>query len=141
MVMVMRIPAPRYRWHEEELARHEISEFIGTEKKIGADWDTILAQGKANNSSFEQLASRVDSEVAGRYEQTFEQLSALQLNPNVPSAQMIVVLRRYTEERRDESRALAKGLRQHDQRQIVESLDRVRRAPEILRTPAVPHDK
>ena len=136
LLMVLAIPAPTYRWSEEQQARSEIRQFIGEERQISAEWESILAQGRANNSTFEQLAGQLETEVADKYDHTFEQLSALHLSPDAPSAQALDALRRYAELRRDASKSLVQGLRQHDRQKIIDSLDRARRAPTILEKPA-----
>jgi rhomboid protease GluP len=62
------------------------------------------------------------------YEQSFEQLSALQLGPEVPSAAIVEKFRRYAEVRRDASHALAEGIRENNPKRIREALDASRRA-------------
>jgi len=127
-VLVMRIPAAGYRWHDEVLARQEISEFLRDEAAITGAWQSILEEGQRQGISFEELAGRIDLAVTGRYEESFDQLSRLPANPALPSSPTLEVLRRYAEQRRDASRALAEGLRAHDPQQIRDALEQARRA-------------
>ena len=129
------VPAPRYSWGKELEARERVNRIIGEERLINSNWNSILIQGQSGNSSFEQLAGRVDTEIAERYEQTFEQLSALQNDPAAPSAPMVDTLRRYVEIRRDASRQLARGLRHHDREQIESALEQAREAGQVVRKP------
>jgi rhomboid protease GluP len=120
--LVASIPDPLYRWSEEQAARGEIREFIGEDARINARLRSILKEGRTGGASFEQLAGRIETEVAEPYEQSFEQLSALSVGPGVPSAAALDQLRRYAEARRDASHALAEGVRKNDPRQIREAL-------------------
>ena len=121
------IPPPRYHWHEELEAREAVSQVLGEERQIGAAWDSIATQGQEGSASFEALAGRVDAEIGDRYEETFEQLSSLKLSPEAPSAQAVESLRRYVAARREASRELAEGLREHDRLKIINALEKVRR--------------
>jgi rhomboid protease GluP len=126
--LVASIPDPLYRWSEEQAARGEIREFIGEDARINARLRSILKEGRTGGASFEQLAGRIETEVAEPYEQSFEQLSALRVGPGVPSAAALDQLRRYAEARRDASHALAEGVRKNDPRQIRDALSSARQA-------------
>lgn len=125
--LAIAIPPPRYHWHEELEAREAVSQVLGEERQIGAAWDSIATQGREGATSFEALAGRVDAEIGDRYEETFEQLSSLKLSPEAPSAQAVESLRRYVAARREASRELAEGLREHDRLKIINALEKVRR--------------
>lgn len=129
VALVARIPDPVYRWSEEEAARGEIREFIGEDARINARLKQIIEEGRTGGASFEQLAGRIEAEVAEPYEQSFEQLSALRVGPGVPSAATLDRLRRYAEARRDASHALAEGVRKNDPRQIRDALSSARPQP------------
>jgi rhomboid protease GluP len=129
--LVLAVPPSRYRWHEELAAREQLSQFAGEDQRINSNWQQLLREGEAGKLSFEQLAGRVDSEITDKYDQTFEQLSSLRLPAAAPSAAGVDAARRYVELRRQASRDLAEGLRQHDRKQIREALDLARRAPGI----------
>lgn len=108
--LVAALPEPAYRWKEELAARHEIGAFLREEADIGRAWQSIVAQGR-RGASFEEIAGQIDSEITRRYEDSFEQLSGLHLDPAAPSAGQLESLRRHVESRRDASRALVDALR------------------------------
>jgi len=122
------VPAPTYRWSEEALARHEISQFLKEDAAISSAWRDLMEKGKRGGATFDELAGRVDRSIADHYEQSFEQLSHLNLSPGLPSAATVASLRRYAEQRRDASRALAEGLRARDPEQIRDALEQARGA-------------
>ncbi|MDP2788287.1 MAG: rhomboid family intramembrane serine protease [Pseudomonadota bacterium] len=127
-LLIANIPAPRYRWSEEVLARGEISEFLGVDARISARWDAILGSARDKNATFDALAGRIESEVSSPYAQSFEQLAKLHLSAAAPSAAALEKLRTYAEVRRDASRALVQGLRAKDP-------ERIREALELAKTP------
>jgi len=122
------VPEPRYRWSEEAAARQEISRFLRRDATASSAWQRILEEGQRGGTSFDELAGRVDEAVAGHYEQSFEQLSRLHLDPGAPSAAMVESLRHYAGQRLDASRAMAEGLRARDAGQIRGALDLAQRA-------------
>jgi rhomboid protease GluP len=126
--LIASIPDPLYRWSEEQAARGEIREFIGEDARINARLRKILEEGRTGGASFEQLAGRIETEVTESYEQSFEQLSALRVDPGIPSAATLDQLRRYAEARRDASHALAEGVRKNDPQQIRDALSSARKA-------------
>jgi rhomboid protease GluP len=129
VIIVLGIPAPRYRWSEEVLARTEISDFIGEDKRIAMRWSTLLDNAQSSGASFDELAGRIESEVAQPYQQSFEELSDVRLSPAAPSAGTLAALRQYAEVRRDASRALVDGLRAHDLGRVREALEQATRVP------------
>lgn len=108
--LVAALPAPAYRLKEELAARREIGAFLHEEADIGRAWQTIVARGR-RGASFDEIAGQIDSEITGRYEDSFEQLSRLHLDPAAPSAGQLERLRRHAEAQRNASRALADSLR------------------------------
>jgi rhomboid protease GluP len=128
VLLFANLPKPSYRWSEEQLARGEIREFLGEDARINARLRAILENPPRSAASFNQMAGRIESEVVQPYEQSFEQLSALQLGPEVPSAAIVEKFRRYAEVRRDASHALAEGIRENNPKRIREALDASRRA-------------
>lgn len=130
------IPEPRYRWSEEEQARGQIREFIGQDARISAQLRAILERGRNEGASFDQLAGRIEADVTTSYERSFDNLSALSINPQAPSAATLESLRRYAEARRDASHELAAGLRAKDERRIREALQAGRLAPNVAREKA-----
>lgn len=123
--LIVSIPAPKYRWSEETLARQEIHQFIGRDAHLSARWGAILNHANQASLSFDDLAGRIESEVSGPYAQSFEQLSKLHLDAAAPSAAALSSLRDYAELRRDASRALVEGLRAKDPQRIRDALEKV----------------
>ena len=140
-LLVANIPDPDYRWSEEQLARGEIRQFIGEDARINARLNAILKDERAPGVSFDELAGRIETEVANSYDQSFEQLSALHIGPEVPSAATLERLRHYAEIRRDASQALAEGLRNKDPQQIRDALEEARNASRSTRKEVAPVGK
>lgn len=126
--LVSSIPKPRYPWTDEEQARGEIREFIGEDMRTNARLRALLSEKGPEGASFDQLAGRIEAEVVHSYEQSFEQLSGLHINPDVPSAATLERLRRYAGTRRDATQALVEGIREQDSRRVRDALEAVRRA-------------
>jgi rhomboid protease GluP len=126
--LIVTIPAPKYRWSEEKQARGEIRDFLGEDAAITARWQTLLREGQRGNLSFDELAGNIESEIADRYEASFEDLSALKLSGAAPSAATVTALQHYAQQRRDASRALAEGLRARDPAQIRKAMEQASRA-------------
>ncbi len=139
-VLVVAIPAPRYRWSEELMVRDEIRDFIGEDRKLINRWNTLIGDAQRSGASFDELAGRIEDEVAEPYQQSFEDLSELRLSGSAPSAPTLNALRQYAEARRDASRALVEGLRAHDTDAVRDALEAARRAGNsragAARTPA-----
>jgi rhomboid protease GluP len=132
------IPEPAYRWSEEQIARGEIREFLGEDARISARLRAILDEQPAAGASFDQLAGRIEAEVADSYDQSFDQLSSLHISPGAPSAATLERLRSYAGARRDASQALAEGLREKDAKRIRDALEGARRASQGVKKEAVP---
>ncbi len=129
--LIANIPAARYRWSEELLARDEISEFLGADARISARWGAILNRAAEDSHSFDDLAGRIENEVSSPYAVSFEQLARVRLGAAAPSAAALDSLRRYAELRRDASRALVEGLRAKDHQRIRAALELATQAPRI----------
>lgn len=129
IALVAALPAPEYRWREEQKARTEIREFLADERRIAERWRTIFETGNAQGASFEELAARIESDITGGYRDSFEQLSALNLDPAAPSADALEKLKRYARMRGDASHELAEALLRNDPQRIREALEALRRAP------------
>lgn len=129
LVLLARIPEPRYRWSEEVRARGEIGAFLREDARITARWGSLLGRAGRGEASFDELAGRIENEVAAEYADSFEQLSRLRLDPAAPSAPALNTVRQYAELRLDASRALVEGLRAHDPRRVREALELANQAP------------
>ena len=125
-VLVSLIPTPAYRWSDEVLARREISQFLRDDAAISLEWQRIIRDGKRGGASFDELAGRIDASIGDRYEESFEQLSALPSNPALPSSGSLKSLRHYAEQKRDASRTFAEGLRAKDPAKIRKALEQAR---------------
>ncbi len=129
VALLTHLPQPDYRWRDELRAREEINEFLREDAAITSDWNRLLATGQRDRLSCEELAQRIERDVSARYQQSFEELSALPDNPALPSAPTLDRLRDYAERRRDVSRDLAEGLRERDPKKIGEALREVQKKP------------
>ena len=129
LILLLTLPPPRYRWRDELMARATISRFVGEESQISSNRDRLIEESRRNNLSFEQLAGRIDAEIARQYELSFEHLSSMNLEASPPSARNLDSLRRYAELRRDSFKYLAEGLRTRDQKRVQEALQSARKAP------------
>jgi rhomboid protease GluP len=109
--LIYNIPAAKYRWGDELLLRQQIEGFLLQEQAINRSWLEIIQTDKDKNATTDELATQIDSAIADRYEQSFEKLSQLPVNPALPSAAKLDDLLKYTERKKDESRALAEKLR------------------------------
>jgi len=131
IALVYLIPAPSYHWQEELQAREEIRAFLGDDRRIMDRWQEIMNSGKQGTASFDELAARIDTDVTREYRESFDQLSALHLDPAAPSTTALEVLKKYTQLRADASEALAEALRMNDPQRIRDALEMARRAPYI----------
>lgn len=127
-VMVANIPQQAYRWSDEKQVQQEIGEFLQEDAAITRAWESIMRQGQRKGASFEELADVIESVVADRYEHSFEELSALPRDANLPSALAAERVTRYAEQRRDASRAMVEGLRARDRVQIQKALEQARQS-------------
>lgn len=130
---IVNLPAPRYLWSAETAAREEIDQFLREEASIGEEWSALVARGNQRELSFEELATRLDTDIATRYERSFDALSRLPVNPEIPSAAVIRLLRGYADIRREESHVLAEGLRSGDPSRIDRARELRKEAQEIAR--------
>lgn len=122
VLLVGQIPAPAYRWRDETRARAEIASFLKNEVAINRAWQEIVGESRGNNVSFEDLAGRIETDIAVSYERSFEHLSQLPVSPDLPSGPSIETLRDYAALRRDASRLLAEALRENDSGKMSEEL-------------------
>jgi rhomboid protease GluP len=129
VAVVAALPAPTYRWQEEQKARAEIREFLTEERRVAARLQTILEPRGSQGLSFEELAVRIESEITSEYRESFEELSALNLDPAAPSANTLERLKRYARMRGDASHEIAEALLHNDPQRYRKALETLRRAP------------
>lgn len=131
--LIAHIPQPSYNWQEEQQARSEIRDFLATDERIAKRWQAILDTGRQGSASFDQLAGHIESDIALEYQHSFDQLSALSLDPAAPSTMTVEVLKKYAQLRSEASQELAEGLRMKDKKRINAALEKSRQAPYIAR--------
>lgn len=122
------VPEPEYSWRSEQQARKEIGSFVWEDKLLNHHLETVIGAGRRNRLSFDEIANRIDHEVADAYEQSFDALSSIQLDPAAPSSGTLESLRRYAGQRRDASRELAEALRRGDQTEALRALGKANAA-------------
>jgi rhomboid protease GluP len=111
LLLVLNIPPPKYRWRDELLLRNQINEFVYQDQAINRSWLEIMQEGKQGNKTFDELAGQIDSTINAPYEESFEKLSQLPINPALPSASQLENLLQYIQHRKEESKMLAEILR------------------------------
>ncbi|MDP1636258.1 MAG: rhomboid family intramembrane serine protease, partial [Gallionellaceae bacterium] len=130
---IANLPAPRYLWSAETAARDEIDQFLRQEASIGEQWSALVARGNQRELSFEELATRLDADIATRYERSFDALARLSVSPEMPSAATIRLLRGYADIRREESHLLAEGLRSGNSKQLGKARELGKQAEQLAR--------
>lgn len=76
-LMVIGLPAPRYRWSEEVVARSEIRDFIGEDQRITRRWSTLLDDAHEKGVTFDELAGSIESEVTRAYQESLDRKSVV----------------------------------------------------------------
>ena len=110
-MLIINIPAPKYSWRNEMLVRREINDFIQQDQAINRSWLEIMHEGKQGTKTFDALANQIDTSISERYEDSFEKLSQLPSNPELPSAAELENLLQYVQQRKQASKILADKLR------------------------------
>jgi rhomboid protease GluP len=110
-VLILNLPKPKYNWHDEQMAQQQIQAFIQKEQMINRAWLQVIQDGKTEKVTFDELANRLDKDVGDQYQQSFEMLSKIPINPAMPSAHTLESLLQYTQQKRDTSKAVAEQLR------------------------------
>jgi rhomboid protease GluP len=134
LTMLMNVPPPNYRWEDEKQAREAVRSFLIDEQRISERWQSILETGNREGASFDELADRIDSDVARGYRESFEQLSELNVRPTQPSAMAVDILRKYTKLRSEAAHSFAEGLRTQDENRIREAAEFARQASDLARS-------
>lgn len=116
--LVWKLPAPAYLLGEELKARESIAEFLQEDQRISQRWGSLLESGQ----SFEQLAGRIDAEVAAGYQRSFDELAAATPGGAAPSAKALEALQAYAAQRAEAARALSQELRSGDPQAIEDAL-------------------
>jgi rhomboid protease GluP len=117
-LLVLRLPEPLYRYGEEIQVRNAIQSYVQQDIATQQQWNTLLQTGPASGLSFNQIAGRVDSDIAPAYARSFEQLMQVRPTTAVPSAQQLVQLQTYAAQRAEAAHELADSLRSNDAQTI-----------------------
>ena len=136
LLLLENIPQPRYLWSDELSARTEIARFISQDAAISTAWQNLLDGRNRDVPSFDFLAGEIETQVASRYENSFEQISKVHLAPATPSASALAALQTYAAMRREASRAMVEGLRTGDQQKIKSAIDIAKRSKGVAK-PAI----
>lgn len=110
-ILLTHLPEPKYRWHEELAIRKQVQKFNLTDQQASRKWNKLMLEGREGSISFDELATKIDEEVANSYEESFEKLSALPDDPNLPSAALLEQAKAYALKRSEDSKAAADKLR------------------------------
>lgn len=110
-LLLLNLPKPKYNWHDEQMAQQQIQDFIRNEQMINRAWLKVIEDGKSQKVTFDELANRLDKEVIERYQESFEALAKVPINPAMPSAHTLESLLQYAQQKRDSSKAVAEDLR------------------------------
>lgn len=111
VLLVIKLPQPKYRWSDELLLRSQINAFLYENQEINRQWLAVLHDGKQGNKTFEELASKIDFAILQPYESSHDKLTQLPSDPALPSAQQLEKLIRYTETRKQEFQTLVEELK------------------------------
>lgn len=112
--LVLALPEARYDWSDELAARAALRQFASTDSALAERWNAILQSGDRQGLSFAEMASRIETEVGLRYEESFEHLAAFDLDPRAPSAALLDRVRHYARLRGAASHEFADALRAGD---------------------------
>ncbi|MGP1716246.1 MAG: rhomboid family intramembrane serine protease [Methylophilus sp.] len=110
-IMLSHLPEPKYRWHEELAIRKQVQKFTLIDQQTNRKWNAIMLEGREGSVSFDDMATQIDEEVANTYEESFEKLSSLPDDPNLPSAALLEQAKAYALKRSEDSKAAADKLR------------------------------
>lgn len=135
-LLVLRMPEPGYLLADELRARAAIQQFLTTDQHMRAQWSAILAQGRHQGVSFDDLAGSIETDITPVYQQSFEQLTAAYPGAVAPSASTLEALRNHASARAQTSHESARQLRSGDFVEINKALTK-RPAPVAFPAPAL----
>jgi len=111
VLLLTNLPAPKYKWSDELLLQDVIGDVTFQNQEINRNWLALIHQSKKGDQSFEALAGKVDTLISKPYEDSFERLSQLPQNPDLPSSEALNFWLNLTQKEKKKSEALAAGLR------------------------------
>lgn len=109
--LLIHLPVPKYRWQQEVAIQKQLQKLNMIDQQAQRKWQQIMLEGRAGSVSFDEMATRIDAQVATPYEESFEKLSALPDDPKLPSAALLEEAKAYTLRRSEASKAAADQLR------------------------------
>lgn len=109
--LLFHLPAPKYRWHQELAIQKQLQNLSLVDQLAQRKWRQIMLEGREGSVSFDEMATRIDAQVATPYEDSFDKLSALPDDPSLPSAALLEQAKAYALERSEASKAAADQLR------------------------------
>jgi len=130
-LLISHIPPPSYLLGNELQARKAIRHFLDEDRRVSQQWESILDHAVESQLPFDHLAGQIDTIVTTQYQESLDELSALNLEAAAPSARTLDMLLRYASLRTDASLAFSEALRNRDPQKIREALDNARKAPEL----------
>lgn len=110
-LLINNLPPPKYKWSEELLLQDVIGDVIFQSQESNRNWLGLIQQSKQGDQSFEDLAGKIDTLITSPYGDSFEKLSKLPQDPDLPSAEALQFWLELTEKEKNKSAALADGLR------------------------------
>jgi len=111
IALLSHLPAPKYKWSDELLLRDVIGGVVFENQAINRTWLEVLQESKQGDQSFEALAGKIETMITEPYEGSFEKLSQLPKDPNLPSAKALEYWLAFTQENRNKAEAIAENLR------------------------------
>ena len=111
MVLLINLPAPKYRWSDELLLRDQINAFNYQNQAVNRSWLDIVNESKQGKKSASELAGQIDATISEPLEQSLQQLSTLPQNQALPSAAQLENIKQYAEQRKMASKVTAEKLR------------------------------
>lgn len=110
-VLLTHLPTPKYRWQQELAIQKQVQKLTQIDQQAQQKWRQIMLEGREGTVSFDDMAARIDAQVATPYEESFEKLSALAEDPKLPSAALLEQAKAYALQRSEASKAAAEQLR------------------------------
>lgn len=110
-LLLQNLPPPKYKWSDEQLLRDVIGDVIYQTQETNRNLLEIVHESKQGDQSFEDLAGKIDTLIAKPYEDSFEKLSKLPRDPDLPSAGTLELWLEITAKEKHKSEVFAEGLR------------------------------
>jgi len=111
IALFINLPVPKYKWSDELRLRDAIDSVVYENQAINRTWLALLHESKQGDQSFEALAGKIETMITEPYEGSFEKLSQLPKDPNLPSAKALEYWLAFTQEKKNKAEAIAENLR------------------------------